>query len=154
MTPGNAPGRISVSHMNRRRALQLLAALGTTGLVAGCGTDDDGETITDGSPIKIGMIAPESGAGKAVGQDMVNGFELYLSMHDQRLGGHPVTLEKRDEGESFNEFVDRTGFDQFEELISDLKLPVEFSADNLLFFIDWNRSEPYKVERGEGECAI
>jgi hypothetical protein len=21
-------------------------------------------------------------------------------------------------------------------------------------FIDWNRSEPYKVERGEGECAI
>ena len=21
-------------------------------------------------------------------------------------------------------------------------------------FIDWNRSEPYEVERGEGECAI
>jgi hypothetical protein len=21
-------------------------------------------------------------------------------------------------------------------------------------FIDWNRSDPYKVERGEGECAI
>jgi hypothetical protein len=21
-------------------------------------------------------------------------------------------------------------------------------------FIDWNRSSPYKVERGEGECAI
>jgi hypothetical protein len=21
-------------------------------------------------------------------------------------------------------------------------------------FIDWNRSEPYKVERGEGECAV
>ncbi|SCG60085.1 ABC transporter substrate-binding protein [Micromonospora coxensis] len=90
-----------MSHMNRRRALQLLAALGTTGLVAGCGTDDDGgETIADGSPIKIGLIAPESGIGKAVGQDMVNGFELYLSMHDQRLGGHPVTLEKRDEGDT------------------------------------------------------
>jgi hypothetical protein len=21
-------------------------------------------------------------------------------------------------------------------------------------FIDWSRSEPYKVERGEGECAV
>ena len=50
--------------------------------------------------------------------------------------------------------MDRTGTDQFEELISDLKLPVEFSGDNLLYFIDWNRSEPYKVERGEGECAV
>jgi len=33
-------------------------------------------------------------------------------------------------------------------------MPVEFSAENLLHFIDWNRSEPYKVERGEGECAV
>jgi hypothetical protein len=21
-------------------------------------------------------------------------------------------------------------------------------------FIDWDRSDPYKVERGEGECAV
>jgi len=62
--------------------------------------------------------------------------------------------EKRNDGENFNDFVDRTGTEQFEELISDLKLPVEFNAENLLQFIDWNRSEPYKVERGEGECAV
>ena len=61
--------------------------------------------------------------------------------------------EKRNNGENFNAFVDRTGTEQFEELISDLKLPVEFNAENL-YFIDWNRSEPYKVERGEGECAV
>ena len=30
----------------------------------------------------------------------------------------------------------------------------EFNAENLMHFIDWNRSEPYKVERGEGECAV
>ncbi|MGK5443830.1 ABC transporter substrate-binding protein [Micromonospora sp. URMC 105] len=89
-----------MSQMNRRRALQLLAALGTTGLVAGCGTDDEGEQAPTGSPIKIGLVAPGSGAGKTIGEDIVNGFELYLATHDQRLGGHPVTLIKADEGDN------------------------------------------------------
>ena len=42
----------------------------------------------------------------------------------------------------------------FEEQVKDLTLPVEFSLETMNKFIDWNRSEPYKVERGEGECAI
>ncbi|WP_446211931.1 ABC transporter substrate-binding protein [Micromonospora sp. IBSANI012] len=88
-----------MSQMNRRRALQLLAALGTTGLVAGCGTDDEAEPVATGSPIKIGLVAPESGSGKTIGEDIVNGFELYLATHGQRLGGHPVTLVKADEGD-------------------------------------------------------
>ena len=36
----------------------------------------------------------------------------------------------------------------------DLTLPAEFSLETMQQFIDWNRSSPYKVERGEGECAI
>ena len=32
--------------------------------------------------------------------------------------------------------------------------PAEFSLETMQQFIDWNRSSPYKVERGEGECAI
>jgi sulfite reductase (ferredoxin) len=62
--------------------------------------------------------------------------------------------ENRDGDEAFNDFVERVGTDSFEELVSDLKMPVEFNAENLMHFIDWNRSEPYKVERGEGECAV
>ena len=62
--------------------------------------------------------------------------------------------EKRNDDEPFNDFVERTGTDEFEALVSDLKMPVEFNAENLLHFIDWSRSEPYKVERGEGECAV
>ena len=38
--------------------------------------------------------------------------------------------------------------------IRDLSLPVEFSLENMHQFIDWSRREPYKVERGEGECAV
>ena len=62
--------------------------------------------------------------------------------------------EKREGDEAFNDFVERIGTGEFEDLVSDLKMPVEFNAENLTHFIDWNRSEPYKVERGEGECAV
>ncbi|TWH67400.1 amino acid/amide ABC transporter substrate-binding protein, HAAT family (TC 3.A.1.4.-) [Micromonospora olivasterospora] len=89
-----------MSQMNRRRALQLLAALGTTGLTAACGEAGDDGSAPAGSPIKIGLIAPQSGGYQAIGEEIVNGFQLYLSLHGQRLGGHPVTLLTADEGDS------------------------------------------------------
>ena len=61
---------------------------------------------------------------------------------------------ERDDGEEFNAFVERVGTDQFEARVKDLSMPVEFSLETLDQFIDWSRSEPYKVERGEGECAV
>ncbi|MFI5834325.1 ABC transporter substrate-binding protein [Micromonospora sp. NPDC051300] len=89
-----------MAQMNRRRALQLLAALGTTGLVAGCGSGDDADEAPSGSPIKIGLIAPGSGPNKAIGDEITNGFQLFLSTHGQQLGGHPVTLVSAEEGDS------------------------------------------------------
>ncbi|MEV1331669.1 ABC transporter substrate-binding protein [Micromonospora costi] len=89
-----------MSQMNRRRALQLLAALGTTSLVAACGNDTDGETGAAKSPIKIGLITPQAGGLKTIGDEIANGFQLFLDLHEQRLGGHPVTLITADEGES------------------------------------------------------
>jgi len=86
--------------MNRRRALQLLAALGTTGFAAGCGSDTDSQPTTNRSPIKIGLIVPKSGGVKSIGDDITNGFQLFLDLHDQRLGGHPVELLIADEGET------------------------------------------------------
>jgi hypothetical protein len=61
---------------------------------------------------------------------------------------------ERDEGEEFNAFAERTGAASFEEQVKDLTLPAEFSLETMQQFIDWNRQTPYKVERGEGECAI
>jgi sulfite reductase (ferredoxin) len=61
---------------------------------------------------------------------------------------------ERDEGEEFNAFAERTGAESFEAAVKDLTLPAEFSLETMQQFIDWNRSSPYKVERGEGECAI
>ncbi|MDO3705616.1 ABC transporter substrate-binding protein [Micromonospora sp. C28SCA-DRY-2] len=89
-----------MSQMNRRRALQLLAALGTAGFAAGCGSESEGEPVTTASPIKIGLVAPQTGSLKAIGDEILRGFELFLDLNAQRLGDHPVTLVTADEGDS------------------------------------------------------
>ncbi len=61
--------------------------------------------------------------------------------------------ERRD-GEEFNAFVDRVGPQEFEAQVKDLTMPVEFSLDNMNYFIDWTKSSPFEVIRGEGECAV
>ncbi len=33
-------------------------------------------------------------------------------------------------------------------------MPVEFSLENMGYFIDWTKNQPFHVERGEGECAV
>ncbi len=60
----------------------------------------------------------------------------------------------RRDGEAFNDFVERLGIARFEEEIKELSMPDDFSLETMDQFIDWNRAEPYKVERGEGECAV
>jgi sulfite reductase beta subunit-like hemoprotein len=61
---------------------------------------------------------------------------------------------ERNEGEPFSDYFDRVGTERFEEAAKGIALPVEFNLENLEHFIDWSRSEPYKVIRGEGECAV
>ena len=62
--------------------------------------------------------------------------------------------ERSGDAEEFNTFAERVGASRFEEEVKDLTLPAEFSLETMQQFIDWQRSSPYKVERGEGECAI
>ncbi len=59
----------------------------------------------------------------------------------------------RQDGESFNAFLDRVGVQAFEAQIKELSLPVKFDEQHQSEFIDWNRSALYKLERGEGECS-
>ena len=46
------------------------------------------------------------------------------------------------------------GAKPFELAVEDLAIPGEFDDENRSSFIDWNRSELYELQRGEGECAI
>jgi hypothetical protein len=61
---------------------------------------------------------------------------------------------ERAAGEEFNAFVDRVGTDIFEQIVKDLSLPPQFSLESMNQFMDWSRSEPFEVIRGEGECAV
>ncbi len=70
--------------------------------------------------------------------------ERWIRLYEGERGG----------GEEFNAFAERVGGERFEVEVSDLTLPAEFGLETMQQFIDWNRSSPYKVERGEGECAI
>jgi hypothetical protein len=60
----------------------------------------------------------------------------------------------RHDDEEFNRFVERVGGQEFEDIVKDLAMPIEFSLENMSHFIDWSRGEPFQVIRGEGECAV
>jgi branched-chain amino acid transport system substrate-binding protein len=91
-----------VSQFDRRRVLQLLGGVGAAGLfapaLAACGSGSGSSAST--SRLKVGMIVPQTGANKAIGTAMANGFRLYLGLNDNTLGGHPVDLVTADEGET------------------------------------------------------
>ncbi|HZO05169.1 MAG TPA: nitrite/sulfite reductase [Solirubrobacterales bacterium] len=116
-----------------------------------------------GASLKVGdrqmpAYIPHVG-GNFEGGEVIFGKRLKSRLPAKRV---PEAVERwirlyekdRNEGEEFNPFAERVGAEPFEAEIKDLTLPAEFSLETMQQFIDWNRSSPYKVERGEGECAI
>jgi sulfite reductase beta subunit-like hemoprotein len=116
-----------------------------------------------GASLKVGerqvpAYIPHIG-GNYEGGEVVFGTRLKSRLPAKRV---PEAVERwielyeaeRADGEEFNAFAERTGAGSFEEIVKDLTMPAEFSLETMQQFIDWNRSSPYKVERGEGECAI
>ena len=61
---------------------------------------------------------------------------------------------ERKNGESFNAFVDRVGAKAFEPLLANYKEIGPLSKETIELYMDWGKTIPYKVERGEGECAV
>jgi sulfite reductase beta subunit-like hemoprotein len=116
-----------------------------------------------GASLKVGerqmpAYIPHLG-GNYEGGEVVFGKRLKSRLPAKRV---PEAVERwirlyeaeRAEGEEFNAFAERIGAERFEEEVRELTLPSEFSLETMQQFIDWNRSSPYRVERGEGECAI
>src|SRR5215211_4425976 len=133
-----------------------------SGCPNGCGQHHIGSIGFYGASLKVGgrqvpAYIPHVG-GNGAGQ-VVFGQRLKSRLPAKRV---PDAVERwirmyedeRNDGETFNSYAERVGKGHFEESVKDLSMPVEFSLENLDHFIDWSRSEPYKVERGEGECAV
>ncbi len=117
-----------------------------------------------GASLKIGerqmpAYIPHIG-GKYEGGEVVFGTRLKSRLPSKRVPEaverwvRLYQAERAGADEEFNAFAERVGAPRFEEEVKDLTLPAEFSLETMQQFIDWNRSSPYKVERGEGECAI
>jgi len=62
--------------------------------------------------------------------------------------------ENRQPGEEFNAFVDRVGPKSFGSVLRDLREVSGLTVETFADYFDWERSTPYKLERGEGECAV
>jgi sulfite reductase beta subunit-like hemoprotein len=134
-----------------------------SGCPNGCGQHHIANIGFYGASLKVGehtvpAYIPHIG-GAYEGGDVRYGQRLKARLPAKRV---PEAVERwvrfyeseRSEGEEFNAFVDRVGTAEFESQVKDLTLPVEFSLENMNYFIDWSRKAPFEVQRGEGECAV
>jgi sulfite reductase (ferredoxin) len=133
-----------------------------SGCPNGCGQHHIGSIGFYGASLKVGgrqMPAYIPHLGGRSRADATFGKRLKSRLPAKRV---PDAVERwlrfyeqeRSEGEAFADFVERIGPEEFEKRVEDLAMPPEFKLENMLQFVDWSRSEPYKVERGEGECAV
>jgi branched-chain amino acid transport system substrate-binding protein len=91
--------------LDRRQALKLLATLGTAAaaapvLSACSGSKASDKPAVDDTPIRIGLLVPQTGVYKTIGDDLTNGFQLFIKLNGGKLGGRPVDLIFADEGET------------------------------------------------------
>jgi sulfite reductase beta subunit-like hemoprotein len=64
-------------------------------------------------------------------------------------------ISERNEGEEFSAFIERFGISKFEEEFGKLKADLgPLDRDNIQTYMDWGKTVVYKLERGEGECAV
>jgi sulfite reductase beta subunit-like hemoprotein len=134
-----------------------------SGCPNGCGQHHIGNIGFYGASIKVGeKTIPAYIAhigGNFEGGEVIYGKRLKVRLPAKRV---PDAVERwlrlyeaeREDGEGFNAFAERAGAERLENEVKELASPVEFGLETLDQFVDWNRSEPYQVERGEGECAV
>ena len=58
------------------------------------------------------------------------------------------------EREGFNQFLDRVGLEELTEVAIAAEKSAQEAAPGSDLYIDWERTNIYKLERGEGECAV
>jgi sulfite reductase beta subunit-like hemoprotein len=134
-----------------------------SGCPNGCGQHHIADIGFYGASIKVGQhtvpaYIPHVG-GIYEGGEVRYGQRLKARLPAKRV---PEAVQRwvrfyesdRTDGERFHEFVDRVGPSEFEARVKDLTMPIEFSLENMNYFIDWTKNVPFQVIRGEGECAV
>ncbi|HET9718794.1 MAG TPA: nitrite/sulfite reductase [Solirubrobacteraceae bacterium] len=134
-----------------------------SGCPNGCGQHHIADIGFYGASIKVGentipAYIPHIG-GRYMDGEVRFGTRLKARLPAKRV---PEALERwirqyqceRREGEEFGAFAERVGTARLESAVRDLAIPAEFDLENMGLFIDWTKSAPFQVIRGEGECAV
>ena len=128
----------------------------------------------------IANIGFHGAAVKGPDGDQIPAYELFLGgnygdnrVEDSRIGTRiprvkvPAKLvprvireitsyykEHRQGQESFNQFLERVGVEAMTTVAAEAQEAAASAAAGSDFYYDWERTNIYKLERGEGECAI
>jgi sulfite reductase beta subunit-like hemoprotein len=160
----NAAINAKLLEMDIQDPLSRRIHIKNSGCPNGCSQHHIADLGFYGASIKVGehtIPAYVAHVGGTYEQGEVGyGTRLKVRLPAKRV---PVAVERwirmyeaeRTEGETFKQYADRVGTTRFEDEVKhDLALPVEFGLDTMNMFLDWDRSVPFQVIRGEGECAV
>ena len=128
----------------------------------------------------IANIGFHGAAVKGTGGDQIPAYELFLGgnygdnrVEDSRIGTRipkvkvpakavPLVIKEitthyrdnREAGEDFNQFLDRVGLEELTGIAAKAQESAASTAAGSDMYFDWERTNVYKLERGEGECAV
>jgi sulfite reductase beta subunit-like hemoprotein len=159
----NAAVKERIDGMNITDPLTKRIHIKMSGCPNGCSQHHIANIGFYGASIRVGdKTIPASIAhigGRYEGGDVKYGARLKARIPSKRV---PEAVERwirfyesdRQDGEEFNAFAERVGTRPFEDRVRDLAMPAEFNLENMNLFMDWTKSVPFEVIRGEGECAV
>jgi sulfite reductase beta subunit-like hemoprotein len=100
-----------------------------------------GNSVMSEGPVRVGQRIKARVPAKMAGQALEAILNEYKS--------------SRLKGENFNSFTERVGTAPFEDLLAKFKAQIgPLGPDSIGIYMDWNKTTLYKLERGEGECAV
>ena len=128
----------------------------------------------------IANIGFHGAATKGPGGEQIPAYEMFLggnygdvNVQDSRIGTRiprikipaksvPGVLKEvvsyykdnRSDGERFNQFLDRVGLEEITAVAEKAEQNAAKATAGSDLYIDWERTNQYKLERGEGECAV
>jgi branched-chain amino acid transport system substrate-binding protein len=98
---------MALTSLSRRRLLAAVGAGVLSVAMAACGGGSLGNDVEGGGggggegsgTVKVGLVIPQAGVYTPLGEDMQNGWNLWLDQNDGTLGGYQVETVVADEGE-------------------------------------------------------
>lgn len=94
---------MALTPITRRRALGLFGAAATLPVLAACGSSVGPAPTPSGATggaVRVGLVVPQSGVYAGLGEDMQQGWDLWLQQNGRTFGSYTVETVVADEGET------------------------------------------------------